>query len=192
MTPLGRLAYLRPAAASDDAFLYAVFSTTWESEVAALPNQNLAQHVLRIQHIAQERRLASRYPGHERYIVLVDDQPAGRLYVHQNDLTLHVVDLTLMPEHRSHGLGSQIFRDVFEAATREGQTVTLRVGRRNRRATDLYTRLGFSLVMVDDLDNYFEWTPAEVPQVEDKKEGEQHALYEQAQPSGQRSAQHTV
>ena len=53
MTPLGSLTYLRPCAASDDAFLYAVFSTTWESEVAALPNQNLAQHVLRIQHIAQ-------------------------------------------------------------------------------------------------------------------------------------------
>ena len=41
-----------------------------------------------------------RYPDHDRYIVMVDDQPAGRLYVHQNDLTLHVVDLTLMPEHR--------------------------------------------------------------------------------------------
>ena len=191
MTPLGRLAYLRPAAASDDAFLYAVFSTTWESEVAALPNQNLAQHVLRIQHIAQERRLASRYPGHERYVVLVDGQPAGRLYVHPNDLTLHVVDLTLMPEHRSRGLGSQIFRDLFEEATREGQTVTLRVGRRNRRATDLYTRLGFTLVMVDDLDNYFEWTPAEVPQVEAKKEGEQHALHPQAQLSVPRSAQPT-
>ena len=88
MTPLGSLTYLRPCAASDDAFLYAVFSTTWESEVAALPNQNLAQHVLRIQHIAQERRFASRYPDHERYVVLVDGQPAGRLYVHQDDLTL--------------------------------------------------------------------------------------------------------
>ena len=192
MTPLGSLTYLRPCAASDDAFLYAVFSTTWESEVAALPNQNLAQHVLRIQHIAQERRFASRYPDHERYIVLVDGQPAGRLYVHQDDLTLHVVDLTLMPEHRSHGLGSQIFRDLFAEAAREGQTVTLRVGRRNRRATDLYTSLGFTLVVVDDLDNYFEWTPADVSQVEDKKEGEQHALYQPAQVSTQASAQRSA
>jgi ribosomal protein S18 acetylase RimI-like enzyme len=177
MTPLGRLTYLRPCTASDDAFLYALFSTTWESEVAALPNQNLAQHVLRIQHIAQERRFASRYPGHDRFVVLVDDRPAGRLYVHQSGLSMHVVDLTLMPEFRSRGLGSSVVRDLFEVAAQERQSVTLRVGRRNRQATDLCSRLGFSLVMVDDLDNHFEWTPADVAQVEGMKEGEQQAVH---------------
>ena len=192
MNILETVTRLRACTKADDAFLYDVFCTTWAHEVAALPNQNLAQHVLRIQHIAQERRFASRYPDHERYVVLVDGQPAGRLYVHQDDLTLHVVDLTLMPEHRSHGLGSQIFRDLFAEAARQGQTVTLRVGRRNRRATDLYTSLGFTLVMVDDLDNYFEWTPADVSQVEDKKEGEQHALYQPAQVSTQASAQRSA
>ena len=192
MNILETVTRLRACTKADDAFLYDVFCTTWAHEVAALPNQNLAQHVLRIQHIAQERRFASRYPDHERYVVLVDGQPAGRLYVHQDDLTLHVVDLTLMPEHRSHGLGSQIFRDLFAEAARQGQKVTLRVGRRNRRATDLYTSLGFTLVMVDDLDNYFEWTPADVSQVEDKKEGEQHALYQPAQVSTQASAQRSA
>ena len=77
MEPLGSIAYLRACTEADDAFVYDVFSTTWESEVAALPNQNLAQHVLRIQHIAQERRFASRYPGHQRYIVL-GGRPARR------------------------------------------------------------------------------------------------------------------
>ena len=163
MTPLGTLAYLRPCEASDDVFLYDVFATTWESEVAALPNQNLAQHVLRIQHIAQERRFTSRYPGHERFVVLVGDQPAGRLYVHQHESTVHVVDLTLMPEHRNQGLGSQILRDVFDLAARADMTVTIRVGRRNRQATDLATALGFRLVNVDDLDNYFEWSATEPP-----------------------------
>ena len=193
MTTLGRLPYLRPCEASDDAFLYAVFSTTWESEVAALPNQNLAQHVLRIQHIAQERRFASRYPGHDRFVVLVEGERAGRLYVHTDGLTMHVVDLTLMPEHRSHGLGSQIFRDLLEEAESEGLTVTLRVGRRNRRATDLYTRLGFDLVGVDDLDNYFEWSPTRPAEVEAMKESEVRDMKESEQvalaalrPGGQR------
>ncbi len=169
MTPLGTLAYLRPSEVADDPFLYDVFATTWESEVAALPNQNLAQHVLRIQHIAQERRFTSRYPGHERYIVMVGDEPAGRLYVHQHDTTMHVVDLTLMPEHRNHGLGSQILGDLLELAASTDMTVTIRVGRRNRQATDLAVRLGFRLANVDDLDNYFEWSSVEPPS--DMKEG---------------------
>lgn len=181
MTLLGRLPYLRPCEASDDAFLYAVFSTTWESEVAALPNQNLAQHVLRIQHIAQERRFASRYPGYDRFIVLEDGQPVGRLYVHTNGLTMHVVDLTLMPEHRGHGLGSRIFRDLLAEAERDGLTVTLRVGRRNRRAAELYTRLGFSLASVDDLDNYFEWSPEQPAEVEATKENEVRDVKESEQ-----------
>ena len=163
MTALGSLTYLRPCAASDDAFLYALFATTWQSEVAALPNQNLAQHVLRIQHIAQERRFESRYPGYDRFVVLSGDEPAGRLYVFDKGSTMHVVDLTLAVEHRSKGLGSQILRDLFEVAAEQDKTVTMRVSRRNRQATDLATNLGFRLVNVDDLDHYFEWSATEPP-----------------------------
>lgn len=159
MTALRRLTYLRSCQACDDGFLYAVFATTWASEVAALPNQNLARHVLRIQHIAQERRLAGRYPGHDRFVVSVDGQAAGRLYVTEDDQRMHIIDLTLLPEYRSRGLGSAIVHDLFELASGQGLTVSLRVSRSNRRAMDLCTRLGFTLVQVDDLDGYFEWTP---------------------------------
>jgi len=162
MDLLGSIACLRACTEADDAFVYDVFSTTWESEVAALPNQNLAQHVLRIQHIAQERRFASQYPDLQRYIVVQDGEPAGRLYVHESASLLEVVDLTLMPRFRDHGIGTGIFHQLFEHATREGQTIALRVERRNERATMLYSQLGFDLVSVDDLDNYFEWTPAAV------------------------------
>ena len=162
MDLLGSIASLRACTEADDAFVYDVFSTTWESEVAALPNQNLAQHVLRIQHIAQERRFASQYPGLQRYVVVQDGEPAGRLYVHESESLLDVVDLTLMPRFRDQGIGTRIFHQLFEHATREGQTIALRVERRNERATMLYSHLGFDLVSVDDLDNYFEWTPASV------------------------------
>jgi GNAT superfamily N-acetyltransferase len=159
MDLLGSIACLRACTEADDAFVYDVFSTTWESEVAALPNQNLAQHVLRIQHIAQERRFAARYPEYQRYIVLHDGEPAGRLYVHETDSTMHVVDLTLMPEFRDQGIGTRLFHDLFRHAEAAGQSITLQVERRNERATMLYTALGFDLVTVDDLDNYFEWVP---------------------------------
>jgi ribosomal protein S18 acetylase RimI-like enzyme len=146
MADLAGLARLRRCDASDDAFLYDVFVTTWQSEVAALPNQNLAQHVLRIQHIAQERRFASGFPGHERYVVLEDEVPAGRLYVDQSGRDIKLLDLTLLPRFRGRGLGSRVVRDLLTEAGREDRKVTLRAPRRTSRATDFYTRLGFRLV----------------------------------------------
>jgi ribosomal protein S18 acetylase RimI-like enzyme len=164
MVDLGRGVCLRPSEPSDDAFLHDVFCTTWESEVAALPNKNLAQHILRIQHIAQERRFASRYPGHERLVVMVGGQRAGRLYLFETDSSLQVVDLTLMPQFRSRGIGTWILRHLMTEATRDGSTISLGVQRTNTRATGLYAALGFQLVSVDDLENGFEWTPATVTQ----------------------------
>ena len=167
MADLAGLARVRRCDASDDTFLYDVFVTTWQSEVAALPNQNLAQHVLRIQHIAQERRFASGFPGHERYVVLADGEPAGRLYVDQSGQDIALLDLTLLPGFRGRGIGSAVVRDLLTAAGREDRKVTLRVPRRQHRATDFYTRLGFRLVSVDDVDNFFDWEPVTVAQRED-------------------------
>ena len=159
MGDLGRLTYLTPAGEGDEAFLYDVFCTTWEDEVAALPNPKLANHVLRIQHTAQERRFQARYPGHERFVITHEGERAGRLYLHRTPTMVHAIDMTLLPPYRSRGIGSRVVGDLFDVAAAAGLSVTLRVPRRNSRATALYTGLGFSLVTMDDLDNYFEWTP---------------------------------
>ncbi len=152
--------YLRPAGRDDERFLFDVFATTWADEVAALPDPKLAAHVLRIQHTAQERRFDGRHPGCERFVVLHDGEPVGRLYLHIDDTMVHAVDMTLLPEFRSRGIGTRIVGDLLGLAREKGQSVTLRVPRRNPRAATLYRALGFRLVTVDDLDSYFEWTPS--------------------------------
>ena len=119
--------YVRPATADDDAFLYDVFCTTWEHEAAALPNRNLVQHFLRIQYTAQGRKFAQRFPGHERWVVLHGDQPAGRFFLHRATSILHIVELTLLPQFRSLGIGSALLRGVMDEAAAAGQTVSLRV-----------------------------------------------------------------
>lgn len=78
MGSLGEIAGLRQCVPADEVFLYDVFCATWASEVAALSNPRLP-HVLRIQYIAQERRFTSFYPGNQRFVVVHDDAPAGRL-----------------------------------------------------------------------------------------------------------------
>jgi ribosomal protein S18 acetylase RimI-like enzyme len=161
MVGIGRWSYLRACTPADDAFLYDVFATTWESEVAALPNQNLARHVLRIQHIAQERRFGKHFAGYQRFVV-VDDagRQAGRLYVCDTVSTMHLVDLTLLPQFQGRGIGTRILRDLMAEVSRTGQNLDLRVARANERAVDLYARLGLELVDADHVDHTFSWDPA--------------------------------
>lgn len=156
---LGKLAYLRPAGPEDEAFLYDVFCTTWADEAAALPNPKLVTHMLRIQHTAQERRFRTGYPDHERLVILHDGERAGRLYLNISDTVVNALDMTLLPEFRSHGIGSRVVGDLLQIARDTGRSATLRVARRNPRAAALYNALGFQLVAMDDLDNYFEWSP---------------------------------
>jgi GNAT superfamily N-acetyltransferase len=160
MEDLARSPHLRRAEEDDEDFLFDVFTTTWADEVAALPNPNLAAHVLRIQHTAQQRRFEARYPEHERFVILHEGRRAGRLYLHRTPTMVHAIDMTLLPEFRSQGLGSRIVGDLLAVAGRNGQSVTLRVPRRNTRAIALYEVMGFRLVTVDDLDSYFEWSPS--------------------------------
>jgi GNAT superfamily N-acetyltransferase len=147
---------LRPCHARDEAFLYEVFCTTWAHRVAALPNQNLARHVLRIQHIAQEREFLHTHPDRQRFVVLVDDEPAGRLYLDDAGASMQLLDLTLIPRFRGHGIGSGIVRGVCEQATASGRRVEVRVERAGATATGLWS--GFRLVAADDLADHLEWT----------------------------------
>jgi ribosomal protein S18 acetylase RimI-like enzyme len=159
MGSLGRLRYLRACTPADDAFLYDVFCTTWMSEIAGLPNPDLAPHVLRIQHTAQERRFDNRYPGRQRFVILDGGEPAGRLYVHEGASTMHLIDLTLLDPFRRRGIGGRLARDLFAHATEHRMSINLRVARRNLRAYDVYSSLGFRPVRIDDVDSHLEWTP---------------------------------
>ncbi|MGH3444080.1 MAG: GNAT family N-acetyltransferase [Nocardioidaceae bacterium] len=152
---------MRPGTPEDDAFLYDVFCTNWENEIAALPDPKLVNHFLRIQFTAQESRLEDRYPSLQRYVVLHDGAPAGRLYLQRDPDVIHAVEMTMLPHYRSLGIGSQVCQDMFAEARENEQKVSLRVGRGNTRAVGLYASLGFRLVSTDDLDCYFEWTARE-------------------------------
>lgn len=158
MREVGTRAWRRPAVAEDEAHVFAVFSTTWHHAVAAMPNPALAQHFLRIQYTAQERRFRSRYPALERCVVMVGDEPVGRLYVQRAPTALHIVDLTLLPEHRSQGIGGTIVAELMAEATDLGVPVRTRLGR-THDAIRYAMNAGFRVVAEDDVETHLEWTP---------------------------------
>ncbi|MGH3508670.1 MAG: GNAT family N-acetyltransferase [Nocardioidaceae bacterium] len=159
MIELSTKPYLRTIRDGDEALLYDVFASNWEAESAALPDQALVTHFLRIQYTAEKTRLATRYPRLERYIIMSDDEPVGRLFVQQSVDTITCVDVTLLPKYRCQGIGRMMLNDLTEMAADTGKVVTVRVPRRNCRAMSLYTRVGFRMATMDDTDVCFEWSP---------------------------------
>jgi ribosomal protein S18 acetylase RimI-like enzyme len=63
----------------------------------------------------------------------------------------HVTQVCLLPEYRGRGLGEALIRSCSaELARRNFSLLTLTVTEANRKAVDLYTRLGFGTRRVFD------------------------------------------
>ena len=139
--PPGALA-LRPEQPGDEAFLLKAFATTREEELA-LTNWDAATRAAFIasQFKAMRAGYASMFPDGEFSIILLDGKPVGRMVVHRTDGEIHVVDMILLPEFCSRGIGRRLMEELIaEAAT--GKFISLHVLKMNR-AIRFYTRLGF-------------------------------------------------
>jgi ribosomal protein S18 acetylase RimI-like enzyme len=102
---------------------------------------------LRMQFSAQDAWYHDQMPDASYQVVLVDGEPAGRLYVDRRDGEIRIVDIALLPQHRGRGLGTTLLREILAEADAAGKPVTIHVERFNR-ALGLYERLGFA--QVDD------------------------------------------
>lgn len=69
----------------------------------------------------------------------------GRLYVDRSTPVWRIVDIGLVPEARGNGIGQALIEWVQESARVEpAKGVGLQVSLHNRRARELYMRLGFA------------------------------------------------
>src|SRR4051794_6129013 len=82
----------RPATEQDDAFLFLLFQAVRLPELAQLPFPAAQlDSLMQMQYKGQKHSYAASYPEGDR-IVLVDGQPAGRLWVYQSADWRHLVD----------------------------------------------------------------------------------------------------
>src|SRR6185295_4880213 len=99
----------RPIGDQDMEFLLHLYASTREEELAVVdwtPEQKMA--FLRQQFTSQHSHYQEHYAGAAFDLLLVDDRPAGRLYVARWTKTLRIVDIALMPEFRGRGIGTAL------------------------------------------------------------------------------------
>lgn len=96
------------------------------------------------------------FPNSEFQVVMLGDQPIGRLYVGWWKDGVRLIDIALLPGYRNQGIGTALIEDVMRAARGAGMPVRLHVERLNP-ALRLYERLGFQIIEDRGLMYSMEW-----------------------------------
>ncbi len=152
---------LRPIAPEDMPFLLRLYRSIREDELAMIVDWTDEQKdwFVLMQFNGQHTWYQEHYVGASFDIILVDGEPAGRLYVHRREKEIRLVDISLLPELRNRGLGTSLLRDLFAEAEAAGKPLTIHVEKFNP-AMRLYQRLGFTCIGGTGPYDLMEWRPA--------------------------------
>ena len=151
---------LRPVTAGDDAFLFRVYASTRADEMAVVPwDDRQKQAFLDMQFRAQSTDYTTRFPDAEHSIVLVDGEPAGRIWIDRRADEIRLLDIALLPERRNAGTGGELLRRLQEEARRSGLPLRHSVEKDNSAGLRFYERLGFTVIEDWGLHDLMEWAP---------------------------------
>jgi len=149
----GRTITLRTVSAADDEFLLSVYYSTRDEELAQAawePGQK--EFFVRWQFELQRREYDSRFPHAEYDVILVDDKPAGRIWIGTDDDEMRLLDIALLPEFQNQGVGTRLLSLLIDEATRTNKRLRHMVFVHNNDAHRFYERLGF--LVIEDLGAY--------------------------------------
>lgn len=148
---------LRPIVSDDRPFLLAVYASTREPELAGVA-WDAAQKAafVRMQFDAQHAYYQEHYVGAAFDIILVNGQPAGRLYVSREGDEIRIVDIALLPEYCNRNVGTTLLRGLQSEAAAAGKPLRIHVERFNP-ALRLYGRLGFTPIADRGVYLFMEW-----------------------------------
>lgn len=154
---------LRPVRPEDDEFLYQLYLSTREAELAQVEwAEGQKEQFVRWQFQLQRREYEARFPDADYRLILVDGEPAGRIWTGADAEQIRLLDIALLPRFQNHGAGTILLRRLMEEARRAGKPLRHMVFVLNNDAHRFYERLGFNVI--EDFDGaykHMEWKPEE-------------------------------
>jgi GNAT superfamily N-acetyltransferase len=149
---------LRPVTDADQEFLVGVYASTRAAELAQVDwDESEKDAFIRWQYAMQKQEYEARYPNARYDLILVDDQPAGRIWVGTDDTQIRLLDIALLTEFQNRGVGAYLLRQLIDEAKRARKPLRHMVFMLNENANRFYERLGF--VTIEDVGGYkhMEW-----------------------------------
>ena len=140
---------LRTIHKKDNDTLLRIYASTRLEELKLATNwsEELKQKFLAFQFKAQHDYYQEIYTGAHFWMIEKNGAPIGRLYLDESfeNKTVRIIDITLLPEWRSKGIGHQLLRDIIHFSNRLNRPVSIHVESFNP-AMNLYKKLGFELI----------------------------------------------
>ena len=159
MTSDGQIT-LRPATDADYDFIFNCYASTRAQELAQVPwTAEQKESFIRMQYTAQKNHYAAEAPRATHDVIYVDATPVGRIYLDRRDDALHILDITVLPQHRNQGTGSLLLRRLLHEAGKLGKPVTIYVESFNS-SLRLFERLGFKREHENGFHLLMKWQPA--------------------------------
>jgi ribosomal protein S18 acetylase RimI-like enzyme len=162
ITTLGKKISLRQIMPKDTTFLYQVYASTRQEELAVLDwDAAQKEEFLKTQFEAQHNFYMENFSEAAFNILVYQAEDAGRLYFEYREDEIRIIDIALLPEFRNQGIGTNCMKEILEMGKVIGKPVRIHV-ERNNPAMSLYKRLGFQIVSENGVYFLMEKTPGDL------------------------------
>lgn len=149
----------RPATAEDDAFFRNLYQSSRGDDLRGLGwDEDRINEFLAMQYEAQREFYASDHGSASDEVVLLDSKPIGRLIVARLEDEIRCVEMALLPDYRSRGLGTVLISNLQAESIAAQKPLRLQVIRFNR-ALRLFERMGFARTSETGTHFQMEWKP---------------------------------
>jgi GNAT superfamily N-acetyltransferase len=156
--PRGGTLALRPATDADDQFLLSVYAGTRAEELSQAEWQEGQKELfVKWQFDLQRREYDARFPDAEYFVILIDDLPAGRIWIGRDSEQIRLLDIALLPEFQNRGAGTVLLRRLIDEAKQTGKPLRHMVFVLNNDAHRFYERLGFVVIEEFGAYKHMEW-----------------------------------
>jgi GNAT superfamily N-acetyltransferase len=150
---------LRPIEEADMPLLSALYASTRVEELRLVDwPEEQKQAFLHSQFAAQHAYYQEHYRTATFDLILLHEQPIGRIYLDRWPSEIRVVDIALFPAYRRRGIGRAFLHAIQAEAQTAGLAVRLHVEMFNP-ALQLYADLGFRAIDTHGVYYLLEWQP---------------------------------
>jgi GNAT superfamily N-acetyltransferase len=156
--PGGERLALRPVNSNDDEFLLSVYHSTRAEELAQATWQpGQLEAFVKWQFEMQRAEYQARYPDAEYDVILVEDRPAGRIWIGRDAEEIRLLDIAVLPEFQNRGVGTQLVRWLIAESNSARKALRHMVFVMNNDAHRFYERLGFEVFEEIGAYKHMEW-----------------------------------
>lgn len=151
--PRGGWLELRAVKPEDDPFLLSVYGSTRDKELSQVEwPAGQRETFLHWQFNLQRKEYDARFPDARYQIVIIDGEPAGRIWIGEREEEIRLLDIAILPQFQNRGAGTLLVKNLIASATASGKTLRHMVFVLNDDAHRFYERLGFRII--EDLGAY--------------------------------------